>query len=48
MPSRSQPGLDQDQAIGTTIRDRHGNNLGIYASITQAGTVRVGDPVHAG
>jgi len=48
MPSRAQPGFDVDRAIGTTIRDRHDNNLGVYASITRSGTVRVGDPVHAG
>ncbi len=48
MPSRAQPGFDVDRAIGTTIRDRHDNNLGVYASISRAGTVRVGDPVHAG
>lgn len=47
MPSRAQPGLDLDKAIGTTIRDQHDNNLGVYASITAAGTVRLGDPVHA-
>lgn len=47
MPSRAQPGLERDKAIGTTIRDTNGNNLGVYASITQSGTVRVGDIVHA-
>ncbi len=47
MPSRAQPGLDVDKAIGTTIRDRHDNNLGIYASVSQAGPVSVGDRVHA-
>ena len=47
MPSRAQPGFPVDTAIGTTIRDRHDNNLGVYASVTRPGTVRVGDPVHA-
>jgi len=47
MPSRAQPGLDRDKAIGTTIRDGHDNNLGVYASVTQAGTISVGDTVHA-
>jgi len=47
MPSRQQPGLDRDKAIGTTIRDRHDNNLGAYASITRGGTIRVGDSVNA-
>lgn len=46
MPSRAQPGLDRDTAIGTTIRDRHDNNLGVYASVTTGGTLRVGDTVH--
>lgn len=48
MPSRAQPGLERDKAIGTTIRDAHANNLGLYASVSRAGTVRVGDDVHAG
>jgi hypothetical protein len=47
MPSRAQPGLARDKAIGTTIRDRHDNNLGLYASISRAGTLRVGDAVSA-
>ncbi len=47
MPSRAQPGLDRDKAIGTTIRDRNSNNMGVYATVTQSGTVRVGDSVHA-
>lgn len=47
MPSRAQPGLERDKAIGTTIRDRHDNNLGVYGSIAQSGTVRVGDSVNA-
>jgi uncharacterized protein YcbX len=47
MPSRAQPGLDRDKAIGTTLRDLHGNNLGVYASIGQPGTIRVGDSVNA-
>ena len=47
MPSRAQPGLDRDKAIGTTIRDANSNNLGVYAPVTRSGTVRVGDSVHA-
>ena len=31
MPSRAQPGLARDKAIGTTIRDANSNNLGVYA-----------------
>jgi uncharacterized protein len=47
MPSRAQPGLGRDKVIGTTIRDAHDNNLGVYASVSHSGTVRVGDSVHA-
>jgi hypothetical protein len=47
MPSRAQPGLERDLTIGTTIRDRHGNNLGVYASIVRAGTLHIGDEVRA-
>lgn len=47
MPSRAQPGLEVDKAIGTTIRDRHDNNLGLYATITRGGVVRLGDIVCA-
>ena len=32
MPSRAQPGLARDKAIGTTIRDANSNNLGVYAA----------------
>jgi uncharacterized protein YcbX len=48
MPSRAQPGLDRDTTIGTTIRDRHDNNLGVYARVTHGGSIRVGDTVTAG
>jgi uncharacterized protein YcbX len=47
MPSRAQPGLERDKAIGTTLRDLHGNSLGLYARIAQAGTIAVGDEVRA-
>ena len=47
MPSRAQPGLARDLAIGTTLRDGHDNNLGVYATVTQAGSVAVGDTVGA-
>ncbi|MEX2292983.1 MAG: MOSC N-terminal beta barrel domain-containing protein [Acidimicrobiales bacterium] len=47
MPSRAQPGLDRDLTIGTTLRDRHDNNLGVYASITLGGRVSIGDTVYA-
>lgn len=47
MPSRAQPGLEQDKSIGATIRDHHHNDLGLYAQITRPGTIRLGDPVNA-
>jgi uncharacterized protein YcbX len=47
MPSRAQPGLARDKAIGTTLRDRHDNNLGLYAKITEAGAISAGDEVQA-
>lgn len=47
MPSRAQPGFEIDLAIGTTIRDRHDNNLGVYAAITHGGAVTLGDTVCA-
>lgn len=46
MPSRAQPGIDRDKKIGTVIRDANANNLGVYCSVTHAGTVSVGDEVH--
>jgi uncharacterized protein YcbX len=48
MPSRAQPGLVRDTAIGTTLRDQHDNNLGLYAKIVEAGSIAVGDAVRAG
>ncbi len=47
MPSRAQPGLVRDLAIGTTLRDQHDNNLGLYAKIVGAGAIAVGDAVRA-
>ena len=47
MPSRAQPGLERDKAIGTTLRDLHGNNLGLYAKIVEAGAIALGDEVRA-
>lgn len=47
IPSRGQPGLSRDKSIAATIRDTNANNLGIYASVTRAGTIRVGDSVNA-
>lgn len=47
MPSRAQPGVGVDKAIGTTIRDHHDNNLGVYATIALGGAVALGDTVCA-
>jgi uncharacterized protein YcbX len=47
MPSRAQPGIERDMKIGTTLRDQNANNLGIYAAITKAGTIAIGDAVSA-
>ena len=48
MPSRAQPGLPRDTTVAATLRDHHENNLGIYCSVTTAGTVTVGDEVGIG
>jgi uncharacterized protein YcbX len=47
MPGRAQPsqGLVRDLSIIRTVRDHHGNNLGVYAAVTVPGAVAVGDPV---
>lgn len=47
LPSRAMPGLPRDKAIGTAIRDGHDNNLGLYAAVTQPGSLALGDTVHA-
>jgi uncharacterized protein YcbX len=47
MPSRAQPGIERDKSVGTTIRDTRDNNLGVYCSITKAGSIAVGDRVTA-
>jgi hypothetical protein len=45
MIAQPQPGLAKDpQVLRTVVRDAE-QNLGIYATITTPGTVRVGDPV---
>ena len=48
MPSRAQPGLRARQGDRPTLRDRHENNLGLYATIATAGTISMGDEVRAG
>lgn len=48
MPSRAQPDLPRDLGVARALRDHHGNNLGVYASVTQPGQVKIGDPVVPG
>lgn len=48
MPTRAQPGLDRDTGVVRSLTDHHGNDLGLYAGVARAGTVRVGDPVRVG
>jgi uncharacterized protein len=46
MPTRAQPGgLARDTGVSRTLTDRHGNDLGVYASVARPGPVRVGDSV---
>jgi uncharacterized protein len=45
MPTRRQPGLDADKAVLRTLSDHHDSNLGVYATVTTDGTLRVGDAV---
>jgi uncharacterized protein YcbX len=45
MPSRAQPGLPRDTGVAAALRDHHENNLGVYATVTKAGPVAVGDPL---
>ena len=45
LPTRGQPGLPKDPDIARTLRDGHELNLGVYCTVSVAGTVRVGDPV---
>jgi uncharacterized protein len=45
MPTRAQPGLERDQAVLQTLSAHHDSNLGVYATVSVDGTVRVGDTV---
>jgi uncharacterized protein len=46
MPTREQPdGIPRDLGIAHTLRDHHSSNLGVYATVTTAGRVAVGDEV---
>lgn len=49
MPTRAQPGgLPRDLGIAHALRDHHGSNLGVYATVTTAGRIAVGDEVLVG
>ncbi len=48
MPVRTQPGLDRDLGVARALRDHHGSNLGVYATVVEPGPVAVGDPVVPG
>ena len=45
MPTRAQPGLSRDADIARILRSDHGQNLGVYCSVTTPGTVAEGDAV---
>lgn len=51
MPTRPQPplggrpALARDKAVSRAVADRHGHNLGVYASVVTPGEVAVGDDV---
>ena len=45
VPTRPQPGLELDRAITRRLVDRTDRFLGVYADVTGAGLVRVGDTV---
>jgi uncharacterized protein len=52
MPTRAQPALGPggpalgtDKQVARTLSDHHDSNLGVYATVTGDGTLRVGDPV---
>lgn len=45
VPTRAQPGLELDRGLTRQLAERTDRFLGVYAEITTAGLVRVGDPV---
>jgi uncharacterized protein YcbX len=46
VPTRPQPGLDLDRGLTRALAARTDRFLGVYADVTRAGVVRVGDEVH--
>jgi hypothetical protein len=45
VPTRPQPGLELDRAITRQLAQRTNRFLGVYADVTEAGLLRVGDTV---
>ena len=45
VPTRPQPGVDTDRALGRRLTDRTNRFLGVYVDVATPGTVRVGDVV---
>ena len=45
VPTRPQPGLDLDRGVTRQLADRTNRFLGVYADVTRAGLLRVGDVV---
>ncbi len=46
MTTLPQPGIDRDPAIFRTAARHHRSNIGVFASVTARGRVRVGDQVY--
>lgn len=45
VPSRPQPGIEVDRQVGRQLTNRTGRFLGVYADVSRAGVLRVGDTV---
>lgn len=45
VPTRPQPGLDLDRGLTRQLAQRTNRFLGVYAEVTEAGVVRVGDEI---
>ena len=48
MVTRPQPDLDRDLDIYTTLARHHGGTLGVWATVTTPGTIRLGDQIRVG
>ncbi len=45
VPTRPQPDLELDRGLTRRLVDRTDRFLGVYADVTEPGTIRIGDPV---